>query len=65
MFSNWAWMLYTIAIPALLLLVVLFKIANEIYFATHVTFLLIFNILIFVCIVVSIALYLSLIHRGK
>lgn len=65
LFSNWAHFLYTTIFPALLIIVVVIKTANEIKIVSHVSALLIFNSLIALFILVSIVLYLMLIHFKK
>jgi len=66
LFSNWAWVLYTIIFPLLLLLVVSAKILNEFSRVAYVASpLFLVNGLIFVGIVISTILYLLLIHFRK
>jgi len=62
LFSNWAHILYTIVFPAVLTIAMIGKIANEIHLATHLSALLVFNMSISLCILVSIVLYMAMVH---
>ncbi len=66
-FSDWMWMLYTIILPALLLLLTGVKIAEEWLRASGegYTFGLFVNTGVFLLIAVSVALYLGLLHQKK
>jgi magnesium-transporting ATPase (P-type) len=64
-FSTWAWILYTIIFPVLLLVVVFVKIVNEFRSTEPVTSLFIFNATVFLCIIVSTLLYLTSVHFRK
>lgn len=64
-FSCWAWILYTIIFPALLLIVVIVKIICDIRLAGYISLLQTINIIIAVCIVVSTLLYLMTVHLKK
>ena len=65
LFSSWAWILYTIVFPALLLLVVVYKITSDIRQATCVSFLVGVNIAIALLIVLSTVFYLLQVHFRK
>ncbi len=65
LFSSWAWILYTIVFPVLLLLVVGCKINSDIHQATCVSFLVAVNAAIAVLIVLSTAFYLLQVHFSK
>lgn len=65
LFSSWAWILYSIVFPALLLLVVVCKIISDIRQATCVSFLVGVNIVIALLIVLSTFFYLLQVHFRK
>lgn len=62
LFSNWASVLYAIIFPILLIAVASIKIISEFCSRVGMSLHLLFNIAIFVCIVISSLLYLFLIH---
>jgi len=64
-FSNWAWILYTIVFPALLGALVIFKINREIWQAGSISLLISVNSAIALFIVLSILFYLLLVHFKK
>jgi hypothetical protein len=65
LFSKWTSILYTIIFPVLLLIVVFVKIIGEFSHSEHVSFLLFFNIAVFLCILISTIFYLLLVHFRK
>jgi len=65
LFSDWAHVLYTLAFPSLLVIVILVKIGNEIYFAAGITPSLVFNIVTALCITVSTILYVRAFYFHK
>lgn len=65
LFSNWTHILYTIAFPLLLMVVVIIKTANEIYFSTNISFLLAFNFITALCVLISTVLYWRAIYSRK
>lgn len=65
MFSDWAYYLYTLIFPLLLIAVVAGKMVNEYVFASGISFLLVFNSVIALGIVISTVLYLRMVHFGK
>lgn len=65
LFSNWAHILYTVVFPIVLGIVVIGRIAKEIHLATYVSGLLVFNMIISLCILVSIVLYMIMVHFKK
>jgi len=65
LFSSWAWILYTIVFPALLLLLVVCKINSDIHQATCVSFLVAVNTAIALLIVLSTVFYLLQVHFRK
>lgn len=65
LFSNWAWILYTVIFPILLSIVVVVKIVGEIQSVERISWLLGINISIFLCVVISTLLYLLLVHFKK
>lgn len=66
-FSDWMWVIYTIILPILLFIVSLVKIVNEWVVACGrgYTFGLYFNTGIFLLLIISIALYLGMLHTKK
>lgn len=64
LFSSWAWILYTIVFPLLLLVLVIVKIAFEIR-ARSISLLFGVNVAIFIGIVLSTVFYLILVHGEK
>ena len=64
-FSNWAWALYTIVFPVLLIFVASIKIFFEAVSVSQAYGLFIFDFLVCISVVISIILYLSLIHFKK
>lgn len=64
-FSSWAWILYTIVFPALLVALVIFKINREIWQAGSISLLVSVNSAIALFIVLSILFYLLLVHFKK
>jgi hypothetical protein len=65
LFSTWTSILYTIIFPVLLLIVVFSKIIGELSHSEHVSFILLFNIGVFLCILISTIFYLLLVHFRK
>jgi hypothetical protein len=65
LFSNWAHILYTIVFPVVLAIVVIGRVVNEILLATHLSLLLVFNVVISLCILVSVVLYVMMVHFKK
>ena len=65
LFSNWTWILYTFAFPALLIIIVSSKIVHELLLATRISSLLVFNIAACISIVVSTVLSFLSVHVGK
>lgn len=65
LFSNWAYYLYTMIFPILLIVVVVGKMINEYLFASGISFLLVFNSVIALGILISTMLYLRMVHFGK
>lgn len=65
LFSSWAWILYTIVFPALLLVLVIIKIIGEICRAGSISLLLSVNVAIALLIVLSTLFYLLLVHFKK
>lgn len=65
LFSKWAWIVYTIVFPALLLIVVSMKIFDEVYLPNHIVGLSIFNIAAWLAIVISTTFYITAIHCNK
>ncbi len=65
LFSDWAYILYTIVFPSLLIIVVLGKIINEIYFSKGRSLLLVFDSVIAVCVLISTVLYMRMVHFQK
>lgn len=65
LFSNWAWLLYTWIFPTILTVVTSVKLAHEIILAKAISPLLVINALLFVCILVSVVLYLVTIHQKQ
>jgi len=65
MFSTWIWILYTIVYPILLGMIIISKIVNECKLNTEISILFGVNIAIFLSIMISIILYLILIHFKK
>ncbi len=64
-FSSWVWILYTIMYPILLAIIVISKILNEYNTVSNFSFLFIINVVIFFSILISILLYMLLIHFKK
>jgi len=64
-FSSWAWILYTIVFPALLVVLVIFKINREIWQAGSISLLISVNSAIALFIVLSILFYLLSVHFKK
>jgi hypothetical protein len=62
LFSEWAWIIYTIAFPALLIIVVSVKIFNEAYLPNSILGLSIFNITVWSAIIISTTFYITAIH---
>lgn len=65
LFSNWAYILYTGVFPVMLIIIVVVKAGFEIAAATRVSPLIIFNIIVALCTLISIVLYLVTIHWKK
>lgn len=65
LFSSWAWILYTIVFPALLVVLVIVKIAGEIWQAGSISLLISVNVAIALFIVLSTLFYLLLVHFKK
>jgi len=65
LFSRWAWILYTIVFPALLVALVIFKINREIWQAGSISLLISVNSAIALFIVLSILFYLLSVHFKK
>jgi hypothetical protein len=65
LFSDWAHILYTIAFPSLLIVVVLLKIVNEMRFSTGISPSLTFNTVTALCIIISTILYLRAFYFHK
>jgi hypothetical protein len=65
MFSTWTWALYTIVFPILLIIVASIKILFEVLSSSDAFTLLVFDLFIWGCIVISILLYLSVVHFKK
>ena len=65
LFSSWAWILYTIVFPALLIVLVIAKIVGEIYQTGSISLLLSVNVAIALFIVLSTLFYLLLVHFKK
>jgi len=65
LFSSWAWILYTIVFPILLLLIAAIKIIGEVRQSEYINVLLGINIAIALCIVLSTLFYMFLIHFRK
>lgn len=65
LFSKWAWILYTIVFPILLLLVVVIKIIGEIRQTECINVLLCVNAVIALCIILSSLFYVLLVHYKK
>ncbi len=65
MFSKWIKKLYFIIFPILLVLVIIAKIYNEIIYTSNFSVLLIFNISIFILIIIFVSLYLQAIHSWR
>ena len=65
LFSSWAWILYTIVFPALLIVLVIFKIVGDICQAGSISLLLSVNVAIALFIVLSTLFYLLLVHFKK
>lgn len=63
--SDWAWFLYVIAFPVLLVIMSGYKISTEIWSSSKLNGTLAFNILFFISIVISTALYMIHQHKGK
>jgi hypothetical protein len=64
-FSSWAWILYTIVFPSLLLVIVVVKIVGEVRQAEGITVLLSIDALITLCIFLSSVFYVLLLHFRK
>src|SRR3990167_3273163 len=64
-FSCWSHVLYTIILPVILFAVLLSKIINEMYKFGAFSWFLVFNVFIFICIAISIILYLISFHLKK
>lgn len=64
-FSKWVHLIYTILFPIILVILAVAKIAVEQCYLRSASVLSYFNILIFICILVSIFLYLLMAHFGK
>ena len=65
LFSSWAWILYTIVFPTLLVVLVIVKIVGEIYQAGSISLLISVNVIIALFIVLSTLFYLLLVHFKK
>jgi len=65
LFSDWAYILYTMVFPSLLILIVLGKMINEFYFSKGISLLLIFDTIIALCILISTVLYMRMVHFQK
>lgn len=65
LFSSWAWILYTIVFPALLIVLVIVKIVGEICQAGSISLLISVNVAIALFIVLSTLFYLLLVHFKK
>jgi len=65
LFSSWAWILYTIVFPTLLIVLVIAKIVGEIYQTGSISLLLSVNVAIALFIVLSTLFYLLLVHFKK
>jgi len=65
LFSRWAWILYTIVFPALLIVLVIVKIVGEICQTGSSSLFLSVNVAIALFIVLSILFYLLLVHFKK
>ena len=61
-FSNWTYWLYTFIFPLSLLFVTSIKILDEWEMATSVSLSLVFNSVIFLCVAITIILYLGYMH---
>lgn len=65
LFSSWAWILYTIVFPVLLLVLVIVKIVGEISQARSILLLLSINVAIALFIILSTLFYLLMVHLKK
>ena len=65
LFSSWAWILYTIVFPALLIVLVIAKVVGEICQAGRISLLISVNVAIALFIVLSTLFYLLLVHFKK
>ena len=62
LFSSWAWILYTIVFPTLLIVLVIVKIVGEIWQTGSISLLISVNVAIALFIVLSTLFYLLLVH---